>query len=364
MLQNSYLVVGRGHIGLATAVYLSTQGYSVYLFSRRSSIVAQTRTIHSIGSVSPGSYRVAACSNNIYELAALNGGKLPLNVLICCRGQDIEPYAKILAEYVNPQMNVLVFCASRFAGRVFCQELQRLGIAKEQLPVVADVNNTPFVSRGNMEDRVKISTLTNKFFVAAQNQTMTSRIVSAYQAVFSNLCAAGSVLEINLNKVNDIIHLPLLLTSLARWESGEDYNPYHNLGPRTVGLIDHLDRDRLAVGKALQVPNLIDIKSHYQIAYGTTASSLYEHMQQVGAYSSTTLYNPHHRYLVEDLPYGCFPLQVLARLAGVETPFLDSCITIGNKFLEIPLEWNAEFLELDRHQLIDILTRLQPQENT
>ncbi|MEH2387971.1 MAG: NAD/NADP octopine/nopaline dehydrogenase family protein [Nostoc sp.] len=351
MVQTKYLVVGKGHIGLATAAYLSNQEHTVYLFSRRSSIVAQTRTIHSIGLVSPGSYLVAACSNNIYELAALNGGKLPLNVVICCRGQDIEPYARILAEYVNPQMNVLVFCASRFAGRVFCKVLQRLGIAKELLPAVADVNNIPFVSRGNMEDQIRISTLTNKFFVAAQNRIMTNRIVSAYQAVFSNLCAAASVLEINLNKVNDIIHLPLLLVSLARWESGEDYNLYHNLGSRTVGLIDHLDSDRIAVGEALGVLNLIDIKSHYQIAYGTTGSSLYEHIQQVGAYSNTTLCNPHHRYLVEDLPYGCFPLQVLARLAGVETPFLDSCITIGNKFLDIPLEWNAEFLELNRHQL-------------
>jgi opine dehydrogenase len=86
---------------LASAVYLSAQGYTVYLFSRRPSIIAQTKTIHSIGAVSPGSYPVAACSNNLDELAALNGGQLPLNVLICCRGQDIEPYAKILAKYIN-----------------------------------------------------------------------------------------------------------------------------------------------------------------------------------------------------------------------------------------------------------------------
>lgn len=351
MLQTSYLVVGRGHIGLATAVYLSAQGHTVYLFSRRSSILAQTRTIHSIGAVSPGSYSVAACSNNLDELAALNGGQLPLNVLICCRGQDIEPYARILAKYINPQMNVLVLCASRFAGWVFCKVLTRLGIAEAQLPAVADVNNTPFVSRGNTEEQVRISTLTNKFFVAAQNRTLTNRIVVAYEAVFSNLWPAASVLEINLNKVNDIIHLPLLLVSLARWESGEDYNIYHKAGPRTVGLIDCLDCDRMAVGEALGVLNLIDIKSHYQIAYGTKGPSLYEHMQQLGAYSSTTLCNPHHRYLVEDLPYGCFPLQVLARLAGVETPFLDSCITIGSKFLDIPLRWTAEFLELERQLL-------------
>ena len=118
------------------------------------------------------------------------------------------------------------------------------------------------------------------------------------------------------------------------------HTSYLVVGRGHIGLATavYLSRDRIAVGEALGVLNLIDIICHYQIAYGTTGSSLYEHMQQVGAYSSTTLCNPHHRYLLGDLPYGCFPLQVLARLAGVETPSLDSCITIGNKFLDIPLE--------------------------
>ncbi|WP_375479013.1 transposase [uncultured Nostoc sp.] len=120
---------------------------------------------------------------------------LPLNVLICCRGQDIEPYARILAEYVNFEMNVLVLCTSRFAGRVFCQELQRLGIAKEQLPVVADVNNTPFVSRSNTEDRVKISTLTNKFFMAAQTGFRTQQVslitTLLDKATYSTLAIVG-----------------------------------------------------------------------------------------------------------------------------------------------------------------------------
>jgi opine dehydrogenase len=92
MLQTSYLVVGKGQIGLATAVYLSPQGYTVYLFSRHSSFVTQTSTLHSIKSIYPGSYPVAAYSNNLDELATLNGGQLPLNVLICCRGQDIMVY--------------------------------------------------------------------------------------------------------------------------------------------------------------------------------------------------------------------------------------------------------------------------------
>jgi hypothetical protein len=33
-------------------------------------------------------------------------------------------------------MNVLVLCASRFAGWVFCKVLTRLGIAEAQLPAV------------------------------------------------------------------------------------------------------------------------------------------------------------------------------------------------------------------------------------
>ena len=103
MSQNSYLVVGGGDVGLAAAVHLSSQGNQVYLFSRRSSSIHQTKVIRSTGVCSPGDYPIATCSNQIQDIAAANAGKLPDNIVIGCRGQDIESYASILGKYITPQ---------------------------------------------------------------------------------------------------------------------------------------------------------------------------------------------------------------------------------------------------------------------
>lgn len=357
MSQDSYLVVGGGDVGLATAVHLSSQGNKVDLFSRRSSSINQTKIVRSTGVFSPGNYPIAACSNQIQEIVAANDGKLPNNIVIGCRGQDVESYARILGEYITPEMNILLICSSRFAGRVFCKILQReFGIIDTQFPAVADVNNTPFACRGNAEDQVAIKRYKKEFKVAAQNPEMTERIVETYQRSLDNLRPVYSSLEVNLDKCNDIFHIPLIIASLTRWELGENYNIYRDMGPRTADLIGELDRDRLVIAKALGFPDLSDMYDYFKTAYGTTGPSLYEHIHQIKALDNSTIRNPHHRYLSEELPFGAFPLQVLARLTGVETPFLDSCIILGSKFIDEPFTWTAEFLELDTQWLDEQLT--------
>lgn len=352
MSQNSYLVVGGGDVGLATAVHLSSQGNQVYLFSRRSSSIHQTQIVRSTGICLPGNYPIAACSNKIQEIAALHDGKLPNNIIMGCRGQDVESYASILGEYITPQHNILLICSSRFSGRVFCQILRtKFGLIEAKLPAIADINNTPFACRGNAEDQVAIKRYKKEFKVAAQNPEMTERIVATYQGSFDNLRPVSSSLEVNLDKCNDIFHVPLIIASLTRWELGENYNIYRGMGPRTADLIGELDRDRLAIAKALGFPDLSDMYDYFKTAYGTTGPSLYEHIHQIKALDNSTIRNPHHRYLSEELPFGAFPLQVLARLTGVETPFLDSCMILGSKFIDEPFTWTAEFLEFDTQWL-------------
>lgn len=347
MTQGSYLVVGGGDTGLAVAVHLSSQGKQVDLFSRRYSSISQTKIIHSTGAVSLGNYPIANCSNQIDEIAVVHGNKLPENIIICCRGQDIESYAKILGQYLTPQTNILLICSSRFSGRVFGNILRReFGFTEAKLPAIADVNNSPFASRGNANDRVSINKIKNQFKLAAQTPEMTERIVATYQDTFPTLRPLSSSLEVNLDKSNDVFHVPLIIASLSRWELGESYNIYRSIGPRTADLIGEFDRDRLKIAKALGFPYLSNMYDYFKTSYGTQGPSLYEHIHQIKALDNAAIKNLHHRYLSEEIPFGVFPLQALGRLVGVETPFLDSCIILGSKFVDEPLTWTAEFLEL------------------
>ncbi len=82
---------------------------------------------------------------------------------------------------------------------------------------------------------------------------MTERIVKNYQISFDNLRSVSSSLEVNLDKTNDIFHVPLIMGSLTKWELGESYNIYRGIGHRTANLIGEYDRDHLAIAKALGV---------------------------------------------------------------------------------------------------------------
>ena len=347
MLQSSYLVVGGGDSGLGTAVYLSSQGKQVDLFSRRYSSISETKIIHSTGAVVPGDYPIAICSDRIEEIAEVHGSKLPNNIVICARGQDIDSYANILGKYLTSESNILLICSSRFSGRVFGNILRKkFGFTEATLPAIADVNNSPFASRGNGNDRVSINKLKNQFKLAAQTPEMTERIAATYQDTFPTLRSLSSSLEVNLDKTNDVFHVPLIMASLSRWELGESYNIYRSIGPRTADLIGEFDRDRLAIAKALGFPHLSTMYDYFKTAYGTQGPSFYEHIYQIKALDNAAVKNLHHRYLSEEIPFGAFPLQALARLVGVETPFIDACITLGSKFVDEPLTWTAEFLEL------------------
>lgn len=345
MSPQSFLIIGGGHIGLASVVYISSQGHTVYLISRRASIT-YSQTIMSSGPIAQGRFTVAICSNRFADVAAARHGQLPSNLILCCRGQDLQPYAEQLSAYCQPDMNILLLCVARFAGPAFSQLLQQAGVSKKRMPAIADIHNIPFISRSNGQDQVTIKALTNKCFVAAQSPDLTERLVSQYQPIFKNLHPLPDTLAVNINKCNDIIHVPLIWASLTQWETGEDYQPYRNLGPRTVQLIEMLDRDRVTIGQHLGVYPLIDICQHYQLAYGTEGPSLFEHIQQLHAYSTTNIGDPQHRYLTEDLPFGLLPLQTLAKTARIDTPVLDSYITLAQSIVEPQPHWTADFLNL------------------
>ncbi len=204
----------------------------------------------------------------------------------------------------------------------------------------------------NANDQVAINFIKKQFKIAAQNSDMTEGILASYQGSFDSLDSASSSLEINLDKCNDILHVPLISASLARWELGENnYNIYRGFGPDTANLVAELDSDRLTIAKALGFPNLSDMHDYFKTAFGTPGLSIFEHINQIEAFENATSQHPHHSYLTEDLPFDSFPPQILGRLAGVKTPFLDSCIILCSKFLHHPMRWTAEFMELDTQWL-------------
>ncbi len=161
-----YLVVGAGNIGLATAAFLADQGADIYLYTRRKTTIAKTKTLYSTGLISSGTQTIAECSTNLATLVK-KSGRLIRRVIIGCWGNDVENLAVRFAPYVSQDLSILLICSGRFAGLLFLKTLSRLGVPPDQLPAVADVHVSPFVSRSNADDQVNIIALKNDVSVAA-----------------------------------------------------------------------------------------------------------------------------------------------------------------------------------------------------
>jgi opine dehydrogenase len=345
--EESYLVVGAGNIGLAAAAHLSNLGYRVLVYTRRKTSMAETRLLHSTGTIAPGTHPISACSTDLLSLANSNGGRLPRKIVIGCRGNDVEDIASKLAPFIHENMNILLICSSRFAGLIFRKALKTLGIANKNLPTIADFKTSPFVSRGNADNTVHISAFKGIAPIAAQTPAATEHIIQDFKEAFANLSPIASSTELNLRKCDDIIHIPLLLTGWINVEASKSHNIYRSATEKTTNLITELDQERLAIGNSFDL-SLIDVCAGYQESYGTVGPSLLEHFNQVAAYSNAVIQDAYHRFLFEDVPFGAVPLQSVARFAGVPTPLLDACITLAYQLLNLPQGWILKAEDFDR----------------
>ncbi|MGB8690824.1 MAG: NAD/NADP octopine/nopaline dehydrogenase family protein [Microcoleus sp.] len=309
-------------------------------------LIAKTKTLYSTGAIAPGTHAIAECSTNLATLVEKNGGTLPRKVIIGCRGNDVEDLAIRFAPFVEAETSILLICSGRFAGLIFLKTLLRLGVKQNRLPAVADFHVSPFVSRGNSNDQVNIIALKNEVNIAAQTPRMTEQILQDFQGTFRNISVVKSSLELNLQKCDEIVHIPLILTGWINLEAKEGHNIYRTATHNTAEMVVRLDLERLAVGKALGF-ELWDICTDYQKIYGTSGSSLLEHFRQVPAYDTATIQNSQHRFLFEDVPFSAEPLQSLARLAQVKTPLLDACITFSRSLVDLSPAWTFSAEDLD-----------------
>ena len=98
------------------------------------------------------------------------------------------------------------------------------------LPTVADVKTSPIVSRSNAIGQVNLSAFKEVVRIAAPVPTMTERVIKDFPT-FSNLRGQYSYLGLSLAKLDDIVHIPLILTGWLAVESGQGHNIYRSATP-------------------------------------------------------------------------------------------------------------------------------------
>ena len=100
--------------------------------------------------------------------------------------------------------------------------------------------------------------------------------------------------------------------------------------PASARLIETLDGERIALGRALGVEVVPDPELGLRQGYLSEATYLKGYNQGIGFAGSRAPSSLEFRYLTEDVPYGLVFTSELAKEVGVPTPGIDAVITLAS----------------------------------
>jgi len=323
-------VVGGGYGGLAMAGELSLKGHDVRLFEF-ADFAQSIAPVRDAGGI------------HITDQEGEQGGFAPLP-LITHHMEDAVDGAEVifvvlpafahdraLAELIPVlrEGQLVIVCTGYWAGLKYGAAVAAKGA------VLAENAIFIYASRRVGPTEVFIDGVKNEIPVAAYDPSMTSTVSERLGRIFPQMKAASSTFETSLNSPNPMLHPAIALLNLGHIEMKEKEFSFYFAGvsSKVGACIDALDAERLALARALGVPNVIPLPEwmkRFYGRYGASGQNTYEVIRSNLAYSRIVWDYPFVlRYIDEDVPFGLVPLSALGDLVGVKTPTIDGLIDVA-----------------------------------
>jgi opine dehydrogenase len=334
----SIAVLGAGHGGCAAAADLGKRGFSVRLHARSAERLRPLRN--------QGGIRVSGIHEGLVPIElmttdvgnAVDGADLIMLVVPSVAHRD---YAQSLAA-LSPQQPIFLNPGHTGGGLNFVYELAQAG-CKGPTETCETVTLT-YICRMLTDDHVTIYRYTDNLAFAAFPGRAQSRLFASIKSIFANIREASSVIETALTNINAVFH-PTGMLMNAGWieHSKGDFLFYLEGITESVGRVtEAVDRERLAVARALNVPAISFLDAFYRAglttesgrASGSIARACRESEANRAIKSPASL---RHRYIMEDVGYGLVPISAFGSLAGVKTPTIDALIVLASEAVGIDL---------------------------
>ncbi len=337
-------VLGAGSGGFMCAADLGSMGFEVALFSREASRVKGVKEkgeieVLDIDSKPTGLRgKVSLVTSDIRE--AVKGAQVILNPIpyFAC-----EEYARLVAPHLE-EGQVVVYLGKGGACLTWAKVLRVL--APRTKVYLADTNTLPYGASRMGEHRVRLENRTQNLILG----TFPGKDVEAVAEVLETLFPKSHGYEIRrgqnaidsiLVDYNAITHTPPMVCNAARIESGE--KPFFLFGkkentPSVVRLIERIDRERMAIGRALGLKQWTLEEEILMVKWNprgeTRVLPLYDAIHTPFLEVCEGPYTLDTRHLKEDVPYGLVTYSSLGRMLGVPTPVTDAIISISEVLLQ------------------------------
>ena len=331
-------VIGAGNGGQAIAGYCASHGYRVCLYDRSIEVLTpliSTKCIKLTGAISLEGH-LDVITQDICE--AINYSNLILVVTTATAHREI---AEKIVPYLTDDHTIVLN-----PGRTF-GVLEFGNVLKQKRPLlkchIAETQTLVFACRIKTPGVVNIIGVKDKVLLAGRNSEETCYVHHLIFPIFPCLIMADSLIETGLLNVGAIFHPSILIFNAATIERSEVFYFYRQMTPQIASCIEQLDEERLAVSHAYGI-DLMPVRDWISYAYPETkGDTLCERLRNNPAYfdikSPSSIFT---RQLTEDIPTGLLPMSELGRVAGVETPLMDSFTHISSALL------NVDFIKTGR----------------
>ncbi|MFM1652829.1 NAD/NADP octopine/nopaline dehydrogenase family protein [Brevibacillus sp. B_LB10_24] len=351
-----FAIIGAGNGGQSMAAHLTLSGQEISLYDIQTDLV---KKINQLGGITAegvvNGFASITATTNLGE--AVRGADA---IMITTTAAAHQHVARSIAQYLEENQIIMIF-PGYWGALEFANVLEETGINKRV--ILAETESLIYTCRYTEPGRVHIRKVKDSLEFATFPSGDAAEVVERLKAVYPQLVPTNSIVRTTLNNVNPVFHVPITLLNTGRIESEGDFFFYPDgASPSVVNVVEEIDRERMALGRALGVElstSLELLRRFYQVE----ADSLYEGIQSNQAYRAgrapTTL---RYRYIYEDIPYGLIPMVELGERLGLKMPGMNLLIDLASIVMKENLREkglhlsNLGLADLSKEEIVRLLS--------
>ncbi len=323
-------IIGAGNGGQAFAAYLSLHGHDVKIFD----VVQQTvDTLNEKGGVLIegnadvyGFGKIVMASTDIEKV--MEDAEIILVVLPSLYHKDM---AKKMSPYLKDGQYVVLNPNASLGVVEFRKQLDDCGCKADI--TLACTATLLFACRAVETGHVVAAGQKKSFTASTYPSSKNKEAALKFADVIPQFKFCEDAIRVSLDNLNAMVHPAPTILNTGRIESGVDFEYYLDATPSQGKLVDEMDLERMAIGKAFGL-DLRTIVDEYKSQYNTKGDNVYEVLINCEGYHGIKGQKSlRTRYVLEDIPCSMEAFQSLGQIAGVPTPCIDAVITIARHMI-------------------------------
>ena len=338
--KNLWAIIGAGNGGQALAAYLSNKGLTIQMYESDATeglkqAIADlnaSKEIRINGSVEcPG--HISFITSDMEK--AMAGAEV---ILVTLPSQFHKGVAEKMAPYLQEDQVVLLNPIAPLGPIEFKKALVDSGNTKDI--TLAGSSTLLFAARLEKTGQVHISGKKDEVKVAAMPASRNSAVEAKTKPYFPEFRFVHNILDVSFDNLNFEFHPGPALLYLAKLEKREVFDYYHGFTPGQIKVVEAIDKERMELCRVYHV-DALPAKESFMTMYPDPeleGKDLYTIITHAKCYDGLKAPNSgvlsSIRYFTEDVPYSLTAIQALAKIAKVETPVIDSVVTLVRTVVE------------------------------